>query len=99
MDISNDMTRRQNMSTITIDTALYENASSYARRHSTSIRRIVEDYISRLVHGEPPVSTASKAEYYISPSVRKLEAGFKVPQGLSTDYKKETAERIDRKYL
>ena len=41
----------------------------------------------------------SRSKYYINPKVKALEMGFKCPDDLSFDYKKEQAEILEEKYL
>lgn len=86
------------MNAIAIDSKIYDNASAYAKRHKTSLRHIVESYIVRLM-AEDSLSAGNAKDYYISPAVKALETGFKTPEDMSVDYKKEIAESRGSKYL
>lgn len=86
------------MNTITIDSNLYNRASAYALKHKTSVRKLVEHYISAL----PDASTISEVqqkEYYISPQIKALSMGFQIPDDdVSLDYKKEIGEMRMSRY-
>lgn len=86
------------MNTITIDSRIYDNAAAYAKRHKTSLRHLVENYMTKLIT-EDRKDPVSPKQYYISPAVKALETGFQAPDGLSYDYKKEIADHKDSKYL
>lgn len=86
------------MNTITIDSGLYDRASAYARKHKTSVRKLVEHYIAALPVSNP-TSQPQQKEYYISPQIRALSMGFQLPDNdVSLDYKKEIGEMRMSRY-
>lgn len=63
----------------------------------------IDDFIKEMreelvIIGKNNVAT-SRPKYYISPKVKALEMGFKNPDDLSFDYKKEQTEILEEKYL
>lgn len=61
------------MSTITIDSNIYEKAEQYAHSHNVSVRTLVESYFRRLVHtSNEKKSVPMKELKDLSPEVRQL---------------------------
>ena len=44
-------------------------------------------------------ATDSNEQYYISPTIKALETGFKCPDNLSEDYKQEWSDTLTEKHL
>lgn len=88
------------MNTITLDSSIYNSVAAYARLHNMSVSEAVETGMQVFLEiiGKNNVAT-SRTKYYINPKVKALEMGFKCPDDLSLDYKKEQAEILEEKYL
>jgi hypothetical protein len=70
--------------TIRVPQAVLEEAKRYARRHETSITRLVSEYLRRLGADEDPLGTA--------PIVRRL-SGILSPQVTVADYRAYLEEK------
>lgn len=89
------------MNTIIVDSATYQEAEMYAKMHNITVEAAFEKGIDLLLgklRKHKPVAS-QLPEYYISPKVKALETGFKCPEDLSLDYKKELPDILAGKYL
>jgi hypothetical protein len=88
------------MNTITLDNKTYKEMSDFARQNNYSISDVVKAGLNLLkAQFNKNVAKTSEQQYYISPAVKALETGFKCPEYLSEDYKKETIDSLSEKYL
>lgn len=76
--------------TLKLDKQVIERAKQYAASHKRSLSRLIEAYLKSLTIGEEP------GEDDISPFVRSLSSGVKIPTDL--DYKKVYAEHQANKH-
>lgn len=88
------------MNTITLDNGIYNSVAAYARLHNMSVSEAVKTGMQVFLEiiGKNNVAS-SRPKYYINPKVKALEMGFKCPDDLSLDYKKEQAEILEERYL
>jgi hypothetical protein len=77
--------------TIKLDKAIIEEAKAYAAAQNRSLSRLIESYLQSLVS-----TTENIAEIPISPFVRSISAGSKIPKDL--DYKNEYREHLLEKH-
>lgn len=76
--------------TLKLNQEIIEKAKIYASDRKMSLSRIVESYLQSLT------SESKDTEFDISPFVRSIATGTKIPVDL--DYKKEYSEHLMRKY-
>ncbi len=79
--------------TLKLDKKVIEKAKAYAKSRKRSLSRLIESYLKTLVDDD----TAQKVgEEEISPYVRSMRTGVKLPQDL--DYKKERGDYLSKKH-
>lgn len=76
--------------TLKLNQKVIEKAKEYASERKVSLSRIVESYLQSLI------SEKDKAEFEISPFVKSISTGTKMPVDL--DHKKEYSDYIMQKY-
>ncbi len=79
--------------TLKLDKHVIERAKEYAASHKRSLSRIIESYLESLAISE---DSTNKEEIQISPFVRSMSSGVKVPAEL--DYKTEYSRYLTEKY-
>ena len=79
--------------TLKLDKYVIEGAKEYASSHKKSLSRLIEAYLKSLINKD---NTQSTSEIEISPFVKSLKTGVKVPADY--DYKKEYSDYIMEKY-
>lgn len=79
--------------TLKLDQAVIEKAKTYAASHKKSLSRLIESYLKALTD---EADKPSKVEVDISPYVKSMKSGVKLPDDL--DYKKERADYLAEKY-
>lgn len=87
------------MNTITVDSKIYDEIAAYARSKNVSVNDAAAAGLRTFLNNIKAKRDTSKKEYYISSAVRALETGFKCPDDLSYDYKKEIDSDRASKYL
>ncbi len=78
--------------TLTIEQEIIERAKNYAKEKNRSLSDIVENYLKMLTKEE-----RKQKINQLSPIVKSLKGSFKMPRNM--DYKKELADRLEKKYL
>ena len=86
------------MNTITLDNTTYNAVVDYAKRNNVTITDVVRAGVD-LLKAQFGRKSTTDGKYYISPEVKALETGFKCPEDISWDYKKEVIEGLSEKYL
>ena len=76
--------------TLKLDQEIIEKAKHYASEKKLSLSRIIENYLNSLT------SDKSKDDIQISPFVKSLSSGIKIPADY--DYKKDRADYLEQKY-
>ncbi|WP_057939227.1 DUF6364 family protein [Algoriphagus resistens] len=76
--------------TLKLDQEVIEKAKRYASMKKMSLSRLIENYLNSLT------STQPAEELEISPFVKSLSSGVKIPADY--DYKKDRADYLDQKY-
>lgn len=76
--------------TLKLNQEIIEKAKEYASRKKMSLSRIVEAYLHSLT------SENDKDEFEISPFVKSIATGSKIPQDI--DYKTEYSEHLLKKH-
>ncbi len=84
------------MAAIVLDNSTYNDAALYAKLNNISIAEALKAGMRFLLEN---FKMHSNSKYYISPKVKALETGFKCPENLSLDYKKELSDALMEKYL
>lgn len=79
--------------TLKLDKYVIEGAKEYASSHKKSLSRLIEAYLKSLINKD---NTQSTSEIEISPFVKSLKTGVKVPADY--DYKKEYSDYLMEKY-
>lgn len=74
--------------TIDLDGRVLESAEEYARKHNTSLGRLVEEYLATLA--------SQKKEAEITPLVKSLSGVIKLSG--SVDYKEDYHRHLSEKY-
>ena len=88
------------MATITLDNSTYNDAALYAKLHNVSIADALKAGMKLLLENvKVQEATDSNEQYYISPTIKALETGFKCPDNLSEDYKQEWSDTLTEKHL
>lgn len=88
------------MTTIILDNATYNDAVLYAKLNNISIADALKAGMKFLMENSKiQAEEVSDVKYYISPKVKALETGYKCPEDLSLDYKKELSDVLIKKYL
>lgn len=77
--------------TIKLDKSIIDEAKVYAASQNRSLSRLIESYLQSLVK-----SSKIRDNSGISPFVRSISAGSKIPKDL--DYKEEYLQHISEKY-
>lgn len=76
--------------TLKLDQEVIEKAKRYASMKKMSLSRLIENYLNSLT------STQPTEELEISPFVKSLSSGVKIPADY--DYKKDRADYLAQKY-
>jgi len=76
--------------TLKLDQEIIERAKLYASQNKLSLSRLIENYLNSLT------SEKSKSELKISPFVKSLTSGVKIPADYN--YKKDRADYLEQKY-
>ena len=79
--------------TLKLDKIVIEKAKEYAASHKRSLSRMIESYLKSLIDKESP---NSKDEIKISPFVKSMATGVKMPADF--DYKKAYGDYLLEKY-
>ena len=79
--------------TLKLDKFVVDSAKEYASAHNKSLSRLVEAYLMSLLNAQSP---ENKNEIEITPFVKSLKTGVKVPSDL--DDKKEYGDYLMDKY-
>ncbi len=79
--------------TLKLDKFVIDKAKKYAASHKRSLSRMIESYLKLLIDKESP---ESKDEIEISPFVKSMASGVKIP--VDFDYKKEYGDYLSEKY-
>ena len=79
--------------TLKLDKIVIDKAKEYAASHKKSLSRMIESYLKSLIDKESP---DSKDEIEISPFVRSMATGVKMPANF--DYKKAYGDFLSEKY-
>ncbi len=79
--------------TLKLDKFVIEKAKEYASSKNKSLSRLIESYLKSLISKEPDKSAE---EIEISPFVKSLKTGVKIPVDL--DLKKEYGKYLAEKY-
>lgn len=88
------------MNTITLDDSTYNDISSYAKRNGITIAEALKSSVQAfLANFKGEQKTNAEQSYYISPKVKALEASFKCPEDLSSNYREELSQALTEKYL
>ena len=87
------------MNTITVDSKIYDEISAYARLKNVSVNDAAAAGLRTFLNNVKAQKDIPKQKYYISSAIRALETGFKCPDDLSYDYKKEIESDKASKYL
>lgn len=78
------------MDTLKLDQEVIEKAKVYASEKKLSLSRLIENYLNSLT------SDKSTAELEISPFVKSLSSGVKIPADY--DYREDRGDYLDQKY-
>lgn len=84
------------MAIITLDNSTYNDAALYAKLHNVSIADALKAGMKLLLEN---IKVQEATDYYISPTIKALETGFKCPDNLSEDYKQEWSDSLTEKHL
>lgn len=84
------------MAIITLDNSTYNDAALYAKLHNVSIADALKAGMKLLLEN---IKVQEATDYYISPTIKALETGFKCPDNLSEDYKQEWSDTLTEKHL
>ena len=84
------------MAIITLDNSTYNDAALYAKLHNVSIADALKAGMKLLLEN---IKVQEATDYYISPTIKALETGFKCPDNLSEDYKQEWSDALTEKHL
>ncbi|WP_029282638.1 DUF6364 family protein [Pedobacter sp. R20-19] len=76
--------------TLKLDQEIINKAKLYASDKKLSLSRLIENYLNALT------SNKTKDELQISPFVKSLTSGIKIPHDY--DYKKDRADYLDKKH-
>jgi len=76
--------------TLKLDQEVIEKAKQYASEKKLSLSRLIENYLNSLTSNKP------KNEPQISPFVKSLTTGVKIPADY--DYKKDRTDYLEQKY-
>nr|WP_294897493.1 DUF6364 family protein [uncultured Pedobacter sp.] len=76
--------------TLKLDQEIIEKAKQYASERKLSLSRLIENYLNSLTSDKP------KSELQISPFVKSLTSGIKIPADY--DYKKDRTDYLEQKY-
>ncbi len=87
------------MNTITVDSKIYDEIAAYARLKNVSVNDAAAAGLRSFLNNVKTQKDIPKQKYYISSAIRALEIGFKCPDDLSYDYKKEIESDKATKYL
>ena len=79
--------------TLKLDKFIIDKAKEYASSHKRSLSRLIEAYLKSLVSND---SSNKSEEFEISPFVKSLSTGVKIPADL--DYKKTYRDYLSEKY-
>ena len=79
--------------TLKLDKYVIDKAKEYAALHKRSLSRMIESYLKSIIDDDPP---DSKDEIEISPFVKSMSTGVKIPEDL--DYKKEYGDYLSKRY-
>jgi hypothetical protein len=79
--------------TLKLDKYVIERAKEYASSHKRSLSRMIESYLKSLIDKD---SLDSKDDIEISPFVKSMTTGVKIPADL--DYKKAYGDYLSEKY-
>ena len=79
--------------TLKLDKFVIERAKEYASFHKRSLSRLIESYLKSLIEKDSPYS---KDDIEISPFVKSMTTGVKIPSGF--DYKKAYGDYLSEKY-
>ncbi|NBC57197.1 MAG: hypothetical protein GVY05_02785 [Bacteroidetes bacterium] len=80
--------------TLTIEKEIIEQAKRYAKSENRSLSNLVENFLKTVAYSEK-IAEDDK----IHPDIEALKGSFKMPRGLSLDYKKEIKASRRKKYL
>ena len=70
----------------------------YARLNNISVTEAVVTGLNVFLN-KFKEKLSTKETYYISPTVKALEGGFKCPKNLSDDYKEEIRDSLTGRYM
>lgn len=79
--------------TLKLDKQVIEKAKEYASSQKRSLSRLIESYLKTLISTD---NTESKDEIKISPFVKSLQTGIKLPANF--DYKETYGDYLAEKY-
>ena len=79
--------------TLKLDKSVIDKAKEYASSHKKSLSGMIESYLKSLIDRESP---GSKDDIEISPFVKSMQTGIKVPADY--DYKKAYGDHLAEKY-
>ncbi|MBN2423666.1 MAG: hypothetical protein JXR46_10260 [Calditrichaceae bacterium] len=79
--------------TLKLDKFIIDKAKEYASSHKRSLSRLIEAYLKSLVNSDSP---NKNEEFEISPFVKSLSTGVKIPADL--DHKKIYRDYLSEKY-
>lgn len=79
--------------TLKLDKLVIIKAKEYAASHKKSLSRMIESYLKSLIDKDSP---NSKDDIEISPFVRSITTGVKLPSDF--DYKKTYGDYLSEKY-
>lgn len=79
--------------TLKLDKFVIDKAKEYASSHKRSLSRMIESYLKSLIDKDSP---GSKDDIEISPFVKSMTTGVKIPADL--DYKKAYGDYLSEKY-
>lgn len=77
--------------TLTIEQSVIEKAKKYAKEKERSLSDLIENYLKALT------KDSSKNDIELTPIVKSLKGSFNAPK--NSDYKKDLANRLSKKYL
>lgn len=76
--------------TLTIEQEIIEKAKQYAKGKNRSLSDIIENYLKALTKED-------RKHKKLNPVIESLKGSFEMPKNV--DYKKELANRLEKKYL
>jgi hypothetical protein len=79
--------------TLTIEQRVVKNAKKYARKQGRSLSDLVENYLKAITDQEEQETVD------VSPLVRSMQGGFRVPDDFDYDYKKGLKDGLSDNYL